>query len=129
MNLLEWISQLPNSNNQLIFSGIAESHDENTECVIRVFLQKELDIDLFMEFGNVRRFGRGLNGRPRPIAVRFLYQKDVSYVKDRAWCLDGTPFGISENFPLVEEKREQMYHPVTKKKKDSRHHPKIVVRL
>ena len=130
MSLLEWTSHLPNDNdNELIFSGITEIHDENTERVVRVFLKEELDIDIFIEFGNVHRFGRGLNGRPRPIAVRFLYRTDLSYVKDRAGCLNGTPYGISEQFPLVAEKRGQKYNPVMSKNKEAGYRPKIVIGL
>ena len=42
----------------LIFSGLVENSNENTEGVLRDFIYNELQIDREMEFCNVYRFGR-----------------------------------------------------------------------
>ncbi|CAC5390917.1 unnamed protein product [Mytilus coruscus] len=67
----------------LVFTGLHNVRDENTEELLRCFLYNELGIDYKTEFVNVDRFGR-YQGGGRPIVARFLYhcdlQFDISYV-------------------------------------------------
>ena len=44
--------------NNLIFSGLAENNNENTEQVLSGFICQEPGIDFTIEFGNVHRFGK-----------------------------------------------------------------------
>lgn len=42
-----------------VFTGLSgEFRDENTEQNLCEFLKNELDLDLYIEFGNIHRFGR-----------------------------------------------------------------------
>ena len=69
------------------------------ENKVRCFLDQELGINHFVEFGNVHRFGKlGRNGA-RPIVARFIYRKDLELVLNNAYKLKGKPFGISEQYP------------------------------
>ena len=110
----------------LVFTGLAEQHDEDTEMKLRDFLAVELGIDFKIEFGNVHRFGREFNGRPRPIVARFLFHKQLAFVKDRAWWLKGKPYGISEQFPAAVEERRRKLYPVVKQQKAAGNKTKLV---
>ena len=61
--------------NNLIFTGLGEHPDENTEEKLRDFIYHELRIHFHIPFGNVHRFGRSTGGRPRPIVAGFLYHE------------------------------------------------------
>ena len=94
----------------LIFSGLVENSNENTEGVLRDFVYNELQIDREMEFCNVHRFGRRRNGNPRPTVARFLYSSDLVMVRDRAYRLKGKAYSIHEQFPSsVEDCRKKLY--------------------
>lgn len=41
-------------------------------------------MDHYIEFANIKGFGRFQRGKPRPIVARFIYQSDVSTVLERA---------------------------------------------
>lgn len=95
--------------NNLIFSGLHEVREENTEILLRDFLEKEIGIDYRIEFGNVHRFGKGPRGR-RPIVARFLYFYDLQYVLNNAYRLKGTPYSIHQQFPKeIEDRRKKLY--------------------
>ena len=95
--------------NNLIFTGLHEVQNENTELLLRQFLEAEIGIDYKIEFGNVHRFGRGPRAR-RPIVARFLYFADLQYVLDIAYRLKGKPFGIQQQFPPeIEARRKKLY--------------------
>ncbi|CAG2256856.1 CNK [Mytilus edulis] len=79
---------------------------ENCENKLRGFLRHELEIDHFIEFGNVHRFGKtGLNGA-RHILARLIYHNDLQFVLNNAFKLKGAPFGISEQFPAEIKRRK-----------------------
>jgi hypothetical protein len=89
--------------NNLIFIGLHEVSNENTEDLLRDFLYSELGIDYKIEFCNVHRFGRNSWGRC-PIVARFLYFADLQYT------LRNRPFGIKQQFPReIENRRKQLY--------------------
>jgi hypothetical protein len=58
---------------------LSEHAGEETEAKLRNFLRCELNIDYYIEFGNVHRFGSHQNNKngtgikPRPIVARILY--------------------------------------------------------
>ena len=112
--------------NNLIFTGLAESSNENTEHVLRDFILQELGVECDIEFGNVHRFGKRRDGNPRPIVARFLFYKDLSMVKSKAYRLKSKPYGINEQFPaVIEEKRKKLY-PVAKRFRLAGHKTKLV---
>ena len=73
---------------------LAENPNENTKYVLREFLEEELGLDWDCEFGNVHRFGKRREGKPRPIVARFLYYKDLALIKRSAYTLKGKPYSI-----------------------------------
>ena len=67
--------------NNLIFTGLHRVRNENTESLLRCFLENELGIDYHIEFGNVHRFkSPNSDFRRSPIVARFLYHKDLEYI-------------------------------------------------
>jgi hypothetical protein len=87
---------------------------------LRDFLRCELNIDYYIEFGNVHRFGSRQNNtngneiRPRPIVARFLYYNDLAYVLECAKRLRRKPYGINQQFPAEIENRRRSLYPVMK---------------
>jgi hypothetical protein len=66
------------------------------EAKLRDFLRYELNIDYYIEFDNVHRFGSRQNNnngteiKPRPIVARFSYYNDLAYVLECAKRLRGS---------------------------------------
>jgi hypothetical protein len=63
--------------NNLIFTNPAEQPTEDVEIKLPTFIFEKLGIEHKIEIGNVHRFGKRYNDRPRPIVARFLYHKDL----------------------------------------------------
>lgn len=111
--------------NNLVFTGLYECREENTEEVLRCFLFNELGIEHRIEFGNVHRFSHKPRGK-RPIVARFIYHKDLQYLLENAYRLRNSRYGIRQQFPKeIEERRKQLY-PIQKKAKHQRKHPVLV---
>jgi hypothetical protein len=66
--------------NNLIFTNLAEQPTEDVERKLRTFIFEKLGIEHKIEIGNVHRFGKRYNDRPRPILAIFLYHKDLRMV-------------------------------------------------
>ena len=112
--------------NNLIFTGLAESSNENTEHVLRYFILQEPGVEWDIEFGNVHRFGKRRDGNPRPIVACFLFYKDLAMVKSKAYRLKNKPYGITEQFlAIIEVKRMKLY-PVAKRFRLAGHMTKLV---
>ncbi|VDI40817.1 Hypothetical predicted protein [Mytilus galloprovincialis] len=116
--------------NNLVFTGLTETEGENTEEVIRTFIQQFLHITHRIEFGNVHRFGYGAKpgrrGRPRPIVARFLYYKDLARSLSNTYRLKGKPFGVNQQFPEIIEQARKSLYPVMKQKRIEGHTVKLV---
>lgn len=95
----------------LVCTGLGKEYPrEDTESKLRTLLSYELGIEHNVEFANVHRFGRHVRNKPRPIVVRFIYQRNLDLVLDNAHYLMGTPYGIHQQFPLsVAETRKELY--------------------
>lgn len=101
----------------LLFHGIAETdggtetdgEPENTEAVLKEFIQMlGLDSDR-MEFDRVHRMGRAREGKPRSIVAKFVKFKEREAVRQAAFKLAGKKFGISEQLPMEwVEKRKSL---------------------
>lgn len=105
----------------LIFTGLSESYNENTEGLLRDFIYSELGIDEFMQFGNVHRFGRRRGRRPRAIVARFVYNNQLMLLKNAAFKLRGKRYGINEQYPASIEDTRKVLYPVMKEKKRNGH--------
>ena len=108
--------------NNLIFTNLAEQPTEDVEIKLRTFIFEKLGIEHKIEIGNVHRFGKRYNDRPRPIVARFLYHKDLRMVLDQATWLKNTPFGIHQQFPKpIEDKRRKLYPVLKDAKRQGKH--------
>lgn len=112
----------------LIFKGLNEQADEDTENLIRSFIRQELNIKHRLELGNVHRFGTSGTGRghSRPIIARFLYNKDLELVLSNTYRLKGTRFSVNRQFPEAIEQARRSLYPVMKEKRRQGHHTRLV---
>ena len=96
--------------NKLVFSGLCHIQYENCENKLRAFIQQELEIDHYIEFGNVHRFGKRNTNDACSIVARFIYYSDLKLVLQNAYKLKCPPFGISELFPaeIVERRKKSL---------------------
>ena len=99
---------------KLVFTGIPEHRNEDTETVVRSFISQELGADDWFEFANVHRFGRYNRRRPRPIVARFIYKWQLSLILDSAKFLKGKPYGINQQYPQEIEQARRSLYPVMK---------------
>ena len=62
----------------LVFTGIPEERDEDTEAVILDLIQRKYKPDYHISFERVHRIGKAneFNERPRNIVAKFSYFKD-----------------------------------------------------
>lgn len=118
--------QVRSMKRNLIFHGISENTHEDTEENLRDFFNYQLRLNKFIELSNVHRFGKRINGRPRPIVAVFLYHKDLEMVIKSGRMLQGTQYGINEQFPSTVEDRRKLLYPVAKHYKRTGHRVKMV---
>lgn len=96
----------------LIFEGIIETQEENTEEVLRDFLKSEMNITEEPQFQRVHRMGEKVQGRHRPIIAKFVLFKEREKVRKAAPSkLAGKPFGINEQFPKEINDRRKLLYP------------------
>lgn len=84
--------------NNLVFTGLNKMRKEDTERLLKVFLQNELGISYHIEFCQSPR-GKS------PIVARFIYHKDLQDVLNNAYNFRYTPYGIRQQFPKEIEDR------------------------
>ena len=110
----------------LVFTGIKEHRNEDTEQVLRHFLSMELGLDEWFEFSNVHRFGRHQRNKQRPIVARFIYQWQLSLVLDSARFLRGKAYGINQQFPQEIEQARRSLYPIMKQMRSEGKQVKLV---
>ena len=110
----------------LIFTGINEREYEDGETVLKEFLSAKLQIADEIPFANTHRIGNiteaKRRGRPRPLIAKFVHKKDLLKVKRATALLQGTHYGVNEQYPPeIESERKKLY-PIAKaeRKKGSR---------
>lgn len=105
--------QMRSMRDNLIFEGILETQEENTEEILKEFINSEMNITDEPQFHRVHRMGRKTQGRPRPIVAKFVLHTEREKVRKAAFStLRGKPFGINEQFPkeiLVNNRRKLLY--------------------
>ncbi|XP_068739303.1 GRIP and coiled-coil domain-containing protein-like [Montipora capricornis] len=100
------------------FFSIPEEQDENTEDILREFMERELGYHdaRSVEIQQVHRINRGRNALgPRPIIARFLRYKNVEEIFALGRRLEGSGYQMFHDLPqeIVKRRREQM---LTRKK-------------
>lgn len=106
----------------LIFTGLTYNRNENCEEKLRNFLYHALEIEHFVELGNVHRFKGKLQNGARPIVARFLYHNKLEMVLKLGYMPRAKPFGIKEQFPEeIEKNRQKMYGVMKRAKQEGRH--------
>lgn len=103
--------QMRSMRDNLIFEGILETQEENTEEILKEFLKSEMNITDEPQFHRVHRMGRNTQGRPRPIVAKFVLHTEREKVRKAAsTTLRGKPFGINEQFPKeINDRRKLLY--------------------
>ena len=100
------------------FFSIPEEEGENTEDILREFMERELGYHdaRSVEIQRVHRINRGRNvPGPRPIIARFLRYKNVEEIFALGRRLEGSSYQMFRDLPqeIIKRRREQM--PTLKK--------------
>ncbi|XP_061167396.1 myosin-2 heavy chain-like [Saccostrea echinata] len=102
----------------LIFSGIPETQDENTEEVLKEFISSEMNITEAPQFHRVHRIGKRLTDKHRPTVAKFVLHKEREKIRKAApSTLEGKAFGVNEQFPKEINERRKVLYPHYKKAK------------
>lgn len=102
----------------LVFSGIPESAEEDPEATVKNFIKTYLklpeDTVENICFERVHRMGAKKPGapRPRPIVAKFGYFKQKEQVRSRGRELKGTDFGVNDQFPKEILERRKILFPI-----------------
>ena len=88
--------------NNLIIYGFEEDREETTdkveEKVRKLLLTKDVISTAMIKIDRAHRIGRRVNGRNRPIVVRFTYFKDKVTILKNSKKLKDSPYRISEQY-------------------------------
>ena len=77
----------------LVFCGLQECDDKDTEEILDEFLRNQLKLDTKIDFDRVHRMGGPRAKRPRPIVAKFTNYKHRDSVRKAAFAeLKGTHF-------------------------------------
>ncbi|XP_062616814.1 uncharacterized protein LOC134278517 [Saccostrea cucullata] len=102
----------------LVFSGIPETEEENTEEVLKEFIRAEMNITEVPQFHRVHRMGKRLPDKHKPIVAKFVLHKEREIVRKAApSSLEGKGFGVNEQFPREINERRKVVYPHYKKAK------------
>ena len=108
-------SQMYSRRNNLIFHGLKEARDEETDNAIIKFLKSEMNIDLHTnDLDRSHRLGPKTNTkrRPRPIIVKFTRHNVKSQIYAQKKRLKGKPYLITES---LTPERLKIYHDAREK--------------
>ena len=97
----------------LMFFGLPESENENTEHVLHDFMKTKLPSikdNLPMRFERAHRYGGSKKSQPRPIVCRFSFFKDRELVRNSSKDLRHTDFSIKEQLPREVLNRRRILH-------------------
>ena len=110
--------QMRSMRDNLIFEGIKEMQNENTEEALREFMKTEMNITDEPQFHRVHRMGKKIQGKHRPIVAKFVLYKERERIRKAApSTLSGKPFGINEQFPKEINDRRKVLYPQYKQAK------------
>jgi chromosome segregation ATPase len=101
-------------NNLVVFNGIDEVLDQNTEEVLKKFLTQVMKVERLPEFHRVHRMGKRVRGKIRPIMAKFVNFKEKEKIQKSAVVLrdvENNKYSVIEQFPKgINDKRKQL-HP------------------
>ena len=103
----------------LIIAGIPEFVDENTETVIKTFINDVLKVPGDIPLHVAHRLRKRRDRRPRSIVAKFEHRKD----RDRALevvktgVLNETDFSVNEQYPMAINERRQALLPKLREEK------------
>ncbi|XP_062616527.1 uncharacterized protein LOC134278225 [Saccostrea cucullata] len=101
----------------LVFSGIPETEEENTEEVLKEFIRAEMNITEVPQFQGTPN-GERLPDKHKPIVAKFVLHKEREIVRKAApSSLEGKGFGVNEQFPREINERRKVVYPHYKKAK------------
>ena len=86
----------------LVFYNLPEVDKEDSFATVRDVLVNKMEIDANneIEIERAHRLGRKRDdGKPQPIVAKFLRYQDKEFIRKSAYLLEGTKFGIAEQFP------------------------------
>ncbi|XP_062594181.1 uncharacterized protein LOC134255674 [Saccostrea cucullata] len=124
VNLRESMTDLKarSMRDNLIFSGIWEEKNEDTEAVLQEFIYCKFKSGYEISFERVHRMGKWseFNEFPRNIVAKFSFFKDREFIRTRApQKLSGTRIWVNEQYPPeIEEKRKKLYPVIRQARKD-----------
>jgi hypothetical protein len=103
----------------LLFFGLAETHNEDCSAQILEFCETELKITKeeasAIEIDRAHRLGRrniGVNARPRPIVCKFHNYATKETIRMKGHMLKDTRFGVSEQYPREIQESRRLLMPV-----------------
>ena len=104
--------------------NVQETADENTEAVVKKFLNENLkipqnDVDE-IRFERVHRLPTRQSNKPRPIIVRFSFFQDKEFVWSFIKNLKGSSTAIANDYPKEIENIHKTLYPVLKKAKQEK---------
>ncbi|XP_062577668.1 uncharacterized protein LOC134239508 [Saccostrea cucullata] len=101
--------QMRTMRNNLIFDGIPEAQEEDTEAVLKEFIHIVMGIEEEIQFHRVHRLGRKIPNKHRPIIAKIVLFKERERVRREApTTLVGKPFGVNEQFPKAINDRRNL---------------------
>jgi len=114
----------------LVFTNISQSADENIEAVLREFLATKLNIsDVSIERAHrirPKQHGARDRSRPLPIVAKFSFFKEREKIRTSGRLLAGTNFSIQEQFPEEIEKRRKPLYPMLRQARKERKRAALV---
>ena len=113
----------------LVFTGIPEVPNENTELIISDIVQKKMGIKSHVNFERVHRMGKKNADarRPRAIVAKFSHFKDRETVRKNSNRLKGTKIGIHEQFGQETIDKRRVLMPRFKAARDQGQYSQLVV--
>ena len=114
----------------LLFLGIQEQHNENSEETVRTLLRSSLGLSdetvKTILISRCHRVGKKKSSHPRPIIARFLIHSQKMWVWQKRFTLKETPYLIKEDFPREIQNRRKLMLPLYNEAKRRDRTTKIV---
>ncbi|KAK3096697.1 hypothetical protein FSP39_002459 [Pinctada imbricata] len=104
----------------LMFYNIPEEHDENCSEIIGTFMERNLKIHGAkdgVKIERAHRIGKRRRGGQRPIVAKFHSFQDRKKVRSASKQLEGTDYGIGQQFPKAVQEGRHILIDVMKRER------------